>query len=151
MSFSLDIAAFAKKAGGNADQVVRKVVIDLGSSIIMRTPVGNPALWKSKPPKGYSGGHARANWSHSVSSLDVKEIPGIDPSGSATIGKLISSVPVQAGGKVHFIQNSLPYIQVLEDGRTDHSGSLQAPNGMVGLAMVEFQSFVNQAVAGVNR
>jgi hypothetical protein len=143
MSFALDIKKFAEKAGGNADRVVRKVVIDLGTSIIMRTPVGNPALWQSKPPKGYAGGHARANWHHSVDSLDVKEIPGIDPAGNATIGKITASVPVKAGGKVHFIQNSLPYIQALEDGHSTQS----PPNAMVGLAVVEFQSFINKAVA----
>jgi len=141
MSFALDISKFAKKAGDNADQVVRKVVIELGTSIIMRTPVGDASYWKSKPPAGYVGGHSRANWSHSVGALDTKEIEGVDPSGNATINNLSTSVPIQAGDKVHYIQNSLPYIQPLEDG-----WSRQAPNGMVGLAVIEFQSFINKAV-----
>lgn len=46
MSFELDLRAFIEKAKGNADQVVKKVGIDILTSVINRSPVGNPSLWK---------------------------------------------------------------------------------------------------------
>ena len=45
MSFSLDLKAFAEKAKGNVEQVVKKVSIDLLSAVVDRSPVGNPELW----------------------------------------------------------------------------------------------------------
>lgn len=144
MGFSLDIAAFAKKAGVNANQVVRKVVMDIGTSVVEKTPVGDATYWQSPPPKGYVGGHARANWSHSMGILDQKEFADIDKSGGASVSRIAQSLSSTPAGQVHFIQNSLPYIQRLEDG-----WSRQAPYGMVSTTVVEFQNFVNQAVGGL--
>lgn len=45
MSFSLDLKAFAEKAKGNVEQVVKKVSIDLLSAVVDRSPVGNSELW----------------------------------------------------------------------------------------------------------
>ena len=150
MSFSLDIKKFAEKAGKNANRVIRKTVLDLSSSIITRTPVGDPSRWQSKPPAGYVGGHARANWSHSVGQLETKEFKAIDGNeGESNISYRRIERTVHAYGSdknaadnVHYIQNSLPYIQALEDGHSTQS----PPHAMVGLAVVEFQSFINKAV-----
>ena len=140
MSFSLDINKFVQKCGTNADQVVRKTILDIGSRVIERTPVGDATYWKSKPPAGYVGGHARGSWSHSVDTLDTKEFDTIDPSGSASNARIVASIPAKAAGKVHFIQNSLPYIQRLEDGWSRQC----PPNGMVGLTVTEFSSIINR-------
>ncbi|MCK5605394.1 hypothetical protein KAR91_26115 [Candidatus Pacearchaeota archaeon] len=144
MSFSDEIAAFAKKAEGNADIVTRKTVLDIGTRLVNRTPVGDASFWQSKPPPGYTGGHARANWSHSIGKLNKKEFDVIDPSGAASMTRIISSVPVKAGGKDHFIQNSVPYIIPLEDGH-----SRQAPHGMAAITAVEFQGIVNGITKGM--
>lgn len=144
MSFSDDIQKFAQKAQSNADKVIRKVVFDIGTSLVERTPVGDAKYWKSKPPPGYVGGHARGNWAHSVGARVIQEIKGVDPSGGGSINRIVASVPVNAAGKVHYIQNSVPYIEALEDGH-----SRQAPNGMVGLTKIEFQDFVRNATAGL--
>ena len=45
-TFALDVAKFCEKANGNADTVLRKVLIDLSAEVIQRSPVGNPELWK---------------------------------------------------------------------------------------------------------
>ena len=143
MSFSLDISKFAKKAGDNADMVVRKVVLDIGRSLVEKTPVGNPDLWQNpdNKPEGYVGGHARANWSHSIGALVNQEFKEIDATGGASIDRIISSVPIKAAGKVHYIQNSLPYMQALEDGH-----STQAPAGIVAVTEVEFHDYVQKAI-----
>lgn len=163
MGFSEDIKKFAQKCGDNADQVIRQIVLDIGRSVIEKTPVGNPSLWQnwekggvSKNPdhwlvktgfvgEGYTGGHARGNWSHSIGSRVVQEYDVIDPSGSQSLDRITASIPQKAAGLVHFIQNSVPYIQRLEDGY-----SKQAPNGMVALTKIEFQTYLQNAVAKVN-
>lgn len=143
MSFALDIQKFAKKAGDNADKVVRKVVLDIGRSLVEKTPVGNPDLWQNpdNKPDGYVGGHARANWSHSIGVQVIQEFDVVDATGGASIDRIISSVPIKAAGKVHYIQNSVPYIQALEDGH-----STQAPAGMVAITQTEFQDYIQKAL-----
>jgi len=142
MSFSDDIRKFVQHANGNGDKVVRKVVLDIGTSLVEKTPVGDASYWQSPPPPGYVGGHARANWAHSEGTRVIQEIEGVDPSGAGSLARISSSVPVNAAGKVHFIQNSVPYIQALEDG---HSRQAAGPNAIVGRTKVEFQDMVRQA------
>ena len=144
MSFDLDIKQFVEKCGRNADTVVRKTVLDIGKSLVEKTPVGDAEYWKSKPPKGYVGGRARGNWSHSVGAPKTEVFDVIDKSGSISNGRIAASVPQSAAGLVHFIGNSVPYIEALEEGH-----SRQAPNGIVGLTKVEFQGIINEAVGSL--
>ncbi len=149
MSFAEDIAKFAAKCNGNADLVVRKVVLDIGRSLVEKTPVGNPDLWQNpdNKPEGYVGGHARANWSHSIGALvnqEFKEIDDKDWNGHnisrGRIEAALDEIPKMAG-EVHYIQNSLPYMQALEDGH-----STQAPAGIVAVTEVEFHDYVQKAI-----
>ena len=144
MSFSSDIEKFVKKTGANADKVVRNVVLDIGKSLVMKTPVGDPKYWKSKPPKGYVGGHARGNWQHSVGSRVTEEIDCIDKTGRKSIDRIQQSIPQSAAGLVHYVQNSVPYIKRLEEGH-----SRQAPNGMVALTEIEFKDYMSKALAAL--
>jgi len=153
MSFSGDIEKFVKHAKGNGDALVRQTVLDIGTRLVERTPVGNPTgggvggvpPWKSKPPPGYVGGHARANWQHSVGAPIFSEVPGTDKTGGPTIEKIMNSIPKKAGGKTHYITNSVPYIERLEDGHSHQA----PPNGIVGRTVVEFQGIVNAIAAGL--
>ncbi len=146
MSFSVDIGKFIQKCTNNMDSVTRKTVLDIGTRLVERTPVGDGDYWKKPPPPGYVGGHARANWQHSVGAPVVSEVIGTDKAGTDTINHIMASIPAKAGGLVHFITNSVPYIEPLEDGH-----SRQAPNGMVGLTVTEFQGIVDAAAQGVNK
>ncbi len=144
MSFTSDIEKFVKKTGANADKVVRNVVLDIGKSLVMKTPVGDPKYWKSKPPKGYAGGHARGNWQHSVGNRVIEEIDCIDKSGQKSIDRIQQSIPQSAAGLVHYVQNSVPYIKRLEEGH-----SRQAPHGMVALTEIEFKDYMSKALAAL--
>lgn len=44
-TFALQLAEFAAKTKGNAEQVVQKVAVDMLSAVVNRSPVGNPELW----------------------------------------------------------------------------------------------------------
>lgn len=147
-SFELDIQKFAEKCGKNANMVVRKTVLDIGRSLVEKTPVGNPDMWQNpdNKPDGYVGGHARANWSHSIGEPVIQEFIGIDPSGSATNARIAASIPGDAAGKVHYLQNSVPYIEALEDG---HSQQAKGPEAIAGRTVIEFQDIISRALAEV--
>lgn len=133
-AFTLQLEEFAKKAGANAELVVRRVGIDVFSSVIRKTPVDT--------------GRARANWTAKVGSpsgvisdaIDKGKY-GSDPSG-ASVSKANAALAGFEIGQAIFITNNLPYAQRLENGY-----STQAPSGMVRLTVVEFNDFVRNAVA----
>jgi len=146
MGITAEISRFVAKANTNVDQVVRAVVIDLGTLIIMRNPVGDTKYWKTKyPPKGYVGGRSRANWQYNFGQMPTSVLEVVDTTGAATTRSLTSGVLGAPVAGIHWIVNNVDYIKRLEDG-----WSRQAPNGMVGVTLVEFQNVVSQAARGVN-
>jgi hypothetical protein len=143
-TFALSLQAFAKKAPEQARTVVRKVAIDLLTATVMRTPVGNPDLWKNKKaPKGYVGGRLRANWTVSISAPDLTTTNAIDKDGSSTIAAGTTVINGADGTQDIYMTNSLPYALPIEYG---HSG-VQAPAGMVRVSVADFQAFVDRAAA----
>lgn len=143
-SFVADLSAFAEKAKGNMDKVVRKVVLDVGTSVVEKSPVGDGKFWKSPPPPGYVGGRFRGNWQYTFNAIPKGQTDTIDPSGSVSIGRISKGL----GGKasvsgIHYISNNLPYAKRLEEGWSYR----QAPQGMVMLTVVEFQSLFKKAAA----
>ena len=145
MTFALDLANFAEKAKSRANLLVGKVVIDIGTALVLKSPVGDADYWQSSPPKGYTGGRFRANWQYGLNAPDVSTHNKIDKSGGTTINVIVGKVSSDASGKVHFITNTLPYAKRLEDG-----WSRQAPNGMVKLTVQEFIPIVNQVAQALN-
>ncbi len=141
-SFVLDMTNFVKKAKGNMDLVVRKVVLDIGTRIVMRSPVGDPSKWEGPAPKGYTGGRFRANWQYGENVAPNGTLDARDPAGTATVVKLSGAVKPDAAGKLHYLTNNLPYAMPLERG-----WSQQAPAGMVGITIREFANVVNKAAA----
>ena len=144
-TFALSLKAFAEKAKANVGVVVRKTSIDLLTATVLRTPVGNPDLWKNKPPKGYVGGRLRANWNVSLVTPDTTTTDAIDKTGGETIARGSAIAGEADGIKDIWIMNSLPYAIPIEYG---HSG-VQAPAGMVRISVAEFQAFVDQAAASL--
>jgi hypothetical protein len=118
-SFSLDVKAFAQKAGDAADMVVRKICLDLFTDITMNTPVDT--------------GRARANWFASINtpnSVTVEYNGNPVAAAQNAIGDAGVAIS-QATGNTLWISNNLPYIYRLEF----EGWSKQAPNGMVRLAI----------------
>ncbi|QQP96546.1 hypothetical protein [Lysobacter enzymogenes] len=141
-TFALQLAKFAEKAEGNAVQVVRAVSIDLLTRIVLRSPVGNPSLWKGKAPKGYVGGRLRANWNTRLGGPDLSTTTAVDKSGQNTISTGSAIIGGADGQQDIYIMNSLPYVREIEyEGH-----SKQAPAGMVRVTVTEFQTYVDNAV-----
>lgn len=147
-TFTASLHAFAQKAPEKVAIVVRKVSLDLLTATVMRTPVGNPDLWKNKtPPKGYVGGRLRANWNVSLAAPDTTTTDAIDKTGGETIDRGSQAIAKADGVQDVFIANSLPYALPIEYG---HSG-VQAPEGMVRITVAEFQEYVAQAAQQVSQ
>ncbi len=142
MSFTADMTKFCKnEAPDYLDGVIRKVLIETGERIVQRSPVGQPRYWESPAPKGYVGGRFRGNWQYGFSVMTDEQLDVIDASGSATIAKLTNSALSTKAVGVHFIYNTLPYAERLEnEGWSD-----QAPFGMVSLVELEFAQIVRIA------
>lgn len=124
--FELSLRQFAEKAGENADLAVRKIVLDIGGRLVIRSPVDT--------------GRFRSNWFYSLAAPSDQSTAFVGTAAMQNQGEL----PKQAAGKVHYVTNNLPYAWRLENGY-----SKQAPAGMVGLTVVEFQGIASQAAAEV--
>lgn len=162
MTFALDLKRFAEKAGKRADMLVGGIVVALHGKIDERSPVGDPELWvynrgsKESPDyvnylayrdaDGYVGGRFRGNWQLGIGSMPDGVLNRVDPDGGAVRAEIKAAIPAKAAGNVFWLANNLPYAERLENG-----WSTQAPTGMVGLTVREFQSVVNDQLASAKR
>jgi len=66
--FSIDLSKLvANELPVAVAEVTRAISLAALRGVILKTPVGNPDLWKSKPPKGYVGGQFRSFWQANIS------------------------------------------------------------------------------------
>lgn len=144
MSFGDDLGRFRRKVDGLSDKVVRKIVFDVGTALVMKSPVGDASYWTYPAPPGYVGGRFRANWQYGEGSFDASVTENVDPSGALFMREL-SGISEKAAGKVHYLTNSLPYGPRLEEGY-----SRQAPQGFRRLTILEFQPIVAAAARALN-
>jgi hypothetical protein len=156
-SFALDISKFVNKTHSNVDLVTKKVIINLMRSVVRKSPVGNPEIWVTMHNGQYVdyesvhgisshvGGRFKANWQYDSNSMPSGTLDAIDADGGSTLTRIIGEIPAQASGKIHYIVNNLPYSIRLENG-----WSSQAPSGMVGLTISEYQGIVRHAAQEVN-
>lgn len=130
MSFKLQLENFAEKAGAKAEVAVRKVALEVYSSVVLKSPVDT--------------GRFRGNWNISMGGFDRTVNPdSLDKTGTKGINTAAVTISRYQGGKI-FISNNLPYSRRLENGY-----SKQAPAGMVRITVVEFQDMVDRVVKSV--
>ena len=164
--FSVSIKRFAEATQLKLDDVLLKVLFDISTKVVEKSPVGNRELWAinapekrswrvahGRPdlkPEGYVGGRFRANWQFGETTapsgeLHEKSPPASGyPSQDAVIGELHTQMLSAKFGKNYWIVNNLPYAYRLEVG-----WSTQAPTGMVATTMANAQSIVSEAVDSV--
>ena len=139
--FTLDLSKFVKRAKGNVEQVVKKVVIDVSTAIVERTPVGDPDTWKRPAPAGYVGGRARGSWMYAAGAPATLDPGTVDGSGRSSLGRVSAGVAGAPAASQHFVTSIVPYMRRLE-----YEGwSQQAPAGMVRITVQEYQKFVDDA------
>ncbi len=160
--WTMDLNKYVKDKNVEIKEVRKRYAFALYSSIVRKTPVGNPDFDKDS-------GRARANWNVSVGSPDT----------TVTNDKRknplpLSKMPDPKGDESIFISNNLPYITTLEYGgfpnpvekgsRTrkgvkparyekfsENGFSKQAPEGMVGVTCANNENIFNSAVRSVKK
>ena len=126
-NFALDLRKFAKKAGDNAEKVVRSVILDVDYSVIDMSP-------RDK-------GRFVNNWNVNLNSIDKSTTEAVDLSGDASKARANAALLNFKIGDTAYISNSLPYAQRLEDGY-----SKKAASGMVKVTLAQYQTFIKNAV-----
>jgi hypothetical protein len=130
------------KAGDRADTVVRHTAQNMLSALIVRSPVGNPDLWKHKAPPGYVGGRFKNNWNFDLGAIDYRDNQPPDAGGTGAYERGLAKMQQFTKGDTIYITNSLPYAN-----RIEYEGwSSQAPSGVVRLTVLEFADAVKKAV-----
>lgn len=124
--FSLNITEWAKQTTADIETVVRKTAIDMFGRIIMRSPVDT--------------GRFRNNWYVSIGGPSSRTTENVDPSGSNAMARVAEAAARYKLGDTIYMTNSLPYAWRLETG-----WSKQAPAGMVGITVAEFQQIFNRS------
>ena len=119
--------------------VQKKVALEALRRVIMKSPVGNPDLWKSKPPPGYAGGRFRANWMVAIGVKPDGTVTTIDPSGNETLAEGARPISALNDFDIVWLVNNLPYAEEIERGH-----STQAPAGVVAVTVAELDAFFNQ-------
>lgn len=149
--FGKNMQTIADKLGARVDLVAKKIVGELFSRIVERTPVDT--------------GRLRANWNLSVDSPNVSTgMPGgVSIDHVTSMKNRVESMDI-AGHQV-YLSNGLPYAAVVEygqypnppmygskkrgeDGMAIHvinGFSMQAPHGMVRVSIAEIDSIVREA------
>jgi hypothetical protein len=138
-NFDLDLRRFAQRVGTNIDKLTRGVLFEMSVKINEYSPVGDAVYWSSPPPRGYVGGHFRANWQYSFGHMVSDEIAG-------TSGQLPSHIKTEFPSNmigVHYIVNNAPYAQRLESG---WSRQAMGPHAIVGRAILDFQNMIRRSV-----
>ena len=129
-TFALDLSKAIEKAKENAGLVIKKATFELFRSVIEKSPVDT--------------GRFRANWNVAVGSPDLSTNKETDdsPRGEPSVQNMQKVVlNSKFIDQSIFLTNSLPYANVLEEGRIDGvSGSVQAPQGMVRISIAEFNA-----------
>ena len=129
MTFASDLAKFRKKVGLRADQVVRKVTLDLTRDLVRATPVDT--------------GMARSSYFFGSDRTGGKETSP-SKNGSPTNRRAAQFTSTLQAGGVFYIVNNLPYIMRLEFG-----SSQQAPAGMARITVDRFQSYLDAAAGSL--
>lgn len=138
-----DMFRFILKGKGAIQDLTKVVLKEVANRLVMRSPVGNPALWHPAHwPKGYIPGHFKNNWQLGVDTKLMSIIPGVDPSGTMSVARMHKAVPRWPVGHIYYFTNNLPYARLLETGL--HSSQVP-PGGMVALTVMEYPQIVRQA------
>jgi hypothetical protein len=143
MTFALDLKKFAERAKENVHQVVRVFTLEVGTSVVERTPVGNPSQWKGPAPKGYTGGRLRANWQFTTEGPATSSLATNDHAGA--LSRLSAAVAESQAGGVTYLINNVVYAAPIEyEGH-----SKQAPAGMVRVTVAEAEQYLRRAVSTI--
>lgn len=129
--FSRTLEQFRDKALEDMNEVFRRVMIEIGSTVIRLSPVDT--------------GRFKGNWQFTVDAPATASLDNYDKEGHDTVARLVADVQHLTFGQTAYLVNNLVYSIPLEYGH-----SSQAPTGMLRITINGFQQMVEQAVREVS-
>jgi hypothetical protein len=155
--WNVNLQELARRYNQRFEDVARMTCIELFSRVVLRSPVDT--------------GRFRANWQLSYASIDTSVTTSTDETGNDKIAQIRATAAEFKLGQILYFTNSLPYAAVLEYGlypnppeegskKRGEAGkavhvvggySMQAPQGMVRVTVIEFDQAVNKALAAAPR
>lgn len=130
-SFSRTLEQFRDQALEDMNEVFRRVMIEIGSTVIRLSPVDT--------------GRFKGNWQFTVEAPATASLDNYDKEGHDTVARLVADVQHLTFGQTAYLVNNLVYSIPLEYGH-----SSQAPTGMLRITINGFQQMVEQAVREVS-
>lgn len=127
-AFEKAIDDFATKTEEAINKTLQEVVIEIGSSVVMLSPVLT--------------GRFRGNWQLTFGTPSNHSLNTFDPVGSRTIQEIMQKAKYFTAGQVAYIVNNLTYGPLIETG----NHSRKAPNGVVRVTAARFAEIVEEAV-----
>lgn len=117
-----------KKVRTDLETVAQAATAELFTRVVDRSPVRT--------------GEFVANWQCAADSPPQGTVEATDPEKGAAREEAAKALTMPVGGKVYFV-NNLPYGPALEHGWSD-----QAPTGMVGISVQEWDAIVKAKAQG---
>lgn len=125
MSFSLEVAKFAKGTDLKIQRIRRGVTIKLFNAVVMDTPV--------------LSGRLRGNWRFSESTPLTAELNREDKTGQIVMREVEAGTLASTGDVSLYLTNNLPYAARIEFDGWSHT---KAPDGMVRRNVVRFNRLI---------
>lgn len=147
MTFSLSLANAVRKRKGDTEKIMRGTLLSICSQVIKSTPVGDPSLWESSPPKGYIGGTLRGAWNASINQPDLSISNSKDQQGQQTISSVGAIIAALEVGQTFYLANPQPYAMRVEYGWSRK----QRPQGMLRVAIANANRYLNEQAAKTRR
>jgi len=142
-SFSADLSRFVNRANSNVNRLVKDVILQIGKEIVDNSIVGDANYWTHPAPPGYVGGRFRANWQHGIGTMPTSKF---DTTANVSYQRIQGTMPNQAGGKIHWLVNNVPYSIAIENGTASRRSP---PQGVVGRTMLRVSSIVATVAANI--
>jgi hypothetical protein len=142
MSFDREFEKAVKQIVENNTKIVQESAKSFLTTVINRTPVGDPTLWASgRAPRGYRPGKLVANWQTTLNSKASGVLEDRDENRGPTIGKMENTVNSMKITDTVYMTNNADYAQEIEDGK-----STMAPQGMVKTSIADFKNIVESFI-----
>jgi len=95
MSFGKDIDMFSRLVQQAMEDTFKKVVIEVGDTVIGLSPVLT--------------GRFKGNWQFSINSPSSQSLISYDPAGASTLSRIVAGTQALTVGQVAYIVNNLTY------------------------------------------
>ena len=156
LDFRQQLNAFHAKLTRRAEAVVRGTVLQLGHTLVERSPWGRWERWTprsqhARPLPPYVPGLFKGSWDYDFGSAPFSQLDSVDASGGTSIAR-IGAAKTAPAFVTHYIVNNTEYAQALEYGYAVHNiPDPMPPGGMVRTTALEFPSIVQAALASARK